>query len=327
MANGVLIVAEHRDGKLKKITYELLNTGAKIATSLGVPLEAAVLGESVSEIAGSIKQFGASRIYTAESPLLSDYTPEGYKTVLKGIIENNDIKVVLIGATPTGKDLAPRLAASLKTGLASDCIGLTVSENGRIVFTRPIYAGKAITTMICESDPQMATLRPNVFSSEKPDYAGEGEIVSIEVDIDGIKAKVVEVVKPEVSKLDVTEADIVISGGRAMKDKDNFAIIEEIADLMGAAVGASRAAVDAGWIEHARQVGQTGKTVSPKLYIACGISGAIQHLAGMLSSKCIVAINKDPDAAIFKVADYGIVGDIYEILPLLKEELVKLRKD
>jgi len=327
MSNGVLIIAEHKDGKLKKTTYELLNTGAKLASSFGVPLEAAVLGDNLSEMTESIKQFGASKIYSIESPDLKDYTPEGYRSVLKKIVQENSNKVILLGSTPQGKDLAPRLASSLGVGLATDCIGLEVGDDGRIIFTRPIYAGKAVTTMVCESDPQVATLRPNVFSAEKPDFSGEGEVINVPAEIPEIKAKVSEVIKPEVTKLDVVEADVIISGGRALKDKDNFVILDDIADLLGAAVGASRAAVDAGWIEHPHQVGQTGKTVSPKLYIACGISGAIQHLAGMLSSKCIVAINKDPDAAIFKVADYGIVGDIYEILPKLKEELVKFKKD
>ncbi|MBU1627268.1 electron transfer flavoprotein subunit alpha/FixB family protein, partial [bacterium] len=174
MANGILIIAEHRDGKLKKSTYELLNSGAKIASALTVPLEAAVLGENISELVGSIRQFGASKIYSVESSQLKDFTPEGYKTVLKKIIEENNNKVVLIGATPVGKDLAPRLSASLGVGYATDCIGLTLNDNGRLTFTRPIYAGKAITTMTCESDPQIATLRPNVFSAEKPDFSGPG---------------------------------------------------------------------------------------------------------------------------------------------------------
>lgn len=234
-------------------------------------------------------------------------------------------KAVLLGHTAVGKDLAPRLSESLGSGLVSDCVDMEI-EDHNILFAKPIYAGKAISKLGCTEESMiMATLRPNVFPQSDGIRPGKGKCIHVEVssDVQSLKSIIREVIKRVTGKVELTEADIIISGGRGMKGPENYKILEELADTMGAAVGASRAAVDAGWREQSYQVGQTGKTVSPTLYIACGISGAIQHLAGMSSSKYIVAINKDPEANIFKVADYGIVGDLFEVVPLLNEEMKK----
>jgi electron transfer flavoprotein alpha subunit len=234
--------------------------------------------------------------------------------------------LVLLGATTTGKDLAPRLAARLAVGLASDCTGFAV-ENGQLRITRPIYAGKAIATVEETQKPYMVTARPNVFAAPEPDTSLKATTETIPGDTGEIRAKVVEMIKEAGERVELTEADIVVSGGRGLKAPENFAMIEELAKVLGAAVGASRAAVDAGWKDHSYQVGQTGKVVTPTLYIACGISGAIQHLAGMKTSKYIVAVNKDPDAPIFKVADYGIVADVFRVVPVLTEEFKKMKAE
>ncbi|MFQ6059385.1 MAG: electron transfer flavoprotein subunit alpha/FixB family protein [Anaerolineae bacterium] len=320
---NVLVIAEERDGVLKKVTYEMLGEGKRIAEQLGGTVEAAVLGSGVAGLAEPLAHYGADKVYVADSPALANY-PEGHANVLADIVQRADPAVIFMSASFRGRDLAPRLAAKLGVGLASDCISFEVEGDGRLRITRPIYAGKAIAKVVERTRPQMATVRPNIFPVPQPDTSRRAEIEEVEAKVRDIRAIVKEVVKTTTGRVELTEADIIVSGGRGMGGPENYAVIEELADVLGAAVGASRAAVDAGWRPHSDQVGQTGKTVSPTLYIACGISGAIQHLAGMKTSKYIVAINKDPEAPIFKVADYGIVADLFKVVPILTEEFKKL---
>lgn len=326
MSNDVLIVAEIRDGALKKINLEMLGEGKNIADELGGAVMAVVLGEEVGEFIEPLGHYGAHRVYVAADTRLASYTAEGYTNVLTTLIKEMDPAVVLMGATTQGKDLAPRLAARLGVGLASDCTGFAV-QNGDLLITRPIYAGKAIATVKEATRPYMATVRPSVFAAPEPDSSRAAQVEDVPADPGDIRAKVIELIKEAGERIELTEADIVVSGGRGLKAPENFALIEGLADVLGAAVGASRAAVDAGWKDHSYQVGQTGKVVTPTLYIACGISGAIQHLAGMKTSKYILAINKDPDAPIFKVADYGIVADLFKVVPVLTEEFKKMKAE
>ncbi len=326
MSNDVLVVAEIRDGAPKKISFEMLGEGQTIADQLGGGVHAVALGHGIADVAPTLAQYGAQKIYVADDPGLADYTAEGYTNVLANLIKQTEPALVLLGATTTGKDLAPRLAARLAVGLASDCTGFAWQDE-QLLFTRPIYAGKAIATVKEEVRPFMATIRPNIFPAPEPDASLKATVENIPADAGEIRAKVVEMIKEAGDRIELTEADIVVSGGRGLKAPENFALIKELAGVLGAAVGASRAAVDAGWKDHSYQVGQTGKVVTPTLYIACGISGAIQHLAGMKTSKYIVAVNKDPEAPIFKVADYGIVGDLFKVVPVLVEEFGKMKAE
>jgi len=324
MSNDVLVVAEVREGELKKVTLEMIGQGAEIAQELGGTVNVVLMGSGVSPLVDSIGHYGLQKVYLADDPALENYTAEGYTKVLTDLLKETDPAVVLLAASTRGKDLAPRVAARLAVGLASDCTGIEV-QDGRLLITRPIYAGKAIAKVTEETRPQMATVRPNIFPAAQIDTSSAAETVNLSVDIGDVRAKVIGLLKEAGERVELTEADIVVSGGRGMKGPENFALLEELADALGAAVGASRAAVDAGWRDHSHQVGQTGKVVTPTLYIACGISGAIQHLAGMKTSKYIVAINKDPEAPIFKVADYGIVADLFKAVPVLTEEFKKMK--
>jgi electron transfer flavoprotein alpha subunit len=326
MSNNVLVVAEAQDGALKKIGFELIGEGKRIADKMGGRVEAVVLGHDVADILGPLGHHGAEKVYVADDPVLANYTAEGYASVLARLIKETEPTLVLIGATTQGKDLAPRLAARLAVGLASDCTGFEV-QDGEFYITRPIYAGKAIATVTQATRPYMATVRPNIFAPPEPDTSHDAAVENIPADIGDIRANVVDMMKEAGERIELTEAGIIVSGGRGLKAPENFTLMEELAEVLGAAVGASRAAVDAGWKEHSYQVGQTGKVVTPTLYIACGISGAIQHLAGMKTSKYIVAVNKDPDAPIFKVADYGIVGDLFKVVPVLIEEFKKMKAE
>jgi electron transfer flavoprotein alpha subunit len=320
MPGNVLIVAEHRDGDLKKVTFEMLGEGSRIAEKLGGAVEAALLGSAVSGLADALAHYGAAKVYLADDLSLEKYSGEGYTTVLARLIRKAEPVVVLLGATNQGKDLAPRVAARLGLGLASDCTAFDVTASGRLVITRPVYGGRAIATVVEKTTPQMATVRPNVTAPLEPDALKTAPVEKLAVEIGNIRAKVIDLIQEsDQQQAGLAEAEIIVSGGRGLKGPENFCLLEELADVLGAAVGASRAAVDAGWIGHSHQVGQTGRTVTPNLYIACGISGAVQHLAGMKTAKCIVAINKDPDAPIFRVADYGIVGDLFEVVPTLTE--------
>ena len=326
MAQGVMIIAEQRDGDIRKISYELVSEGRRLANSLGQELTALLLGSNIKDKAASLGHYGADKVLVADSPLLEKYTTEAYVSVIAEAVKANDPDILLLGASAQGKDLAARLSARLGSGLAQDCILFNI-EDGKLTATRPIYAGKVYAkTTFSDSRPQMATARPNVMAMNEPDESKSAEISDVPVTLDesAIRAKVVDVMKDESGKVDLTEADKIVSGGRGMKGPEGYSVLEELADVIGATVGASRSAVDAGWRPHSDQVGQTGKVVSPNLYIACGISGAIQHLAGMATSKVIVAINKDPDAPIFQKADYGIVDDLFKVVPVLTEEAKKI---
>lgn len=326
MAQGVMIIAEERNGEIRKISYELTSEGRRLADTLGQSLTAVLLGSNIKEKAPTLGHYGADRVLVADDPRLEKYTTDAYVSVIAELVKASDPAILLLGASFQGKDLAARLSARLGVGLAQDCTLFTI-EDGNLTALRPIYAGKAYAKLsFNESWPQMATARPNVMAINEPDESRSAEIVDAAFSLDdsAIKTKVADVLKDESGKVDLTEADKIVSGGRGMKGPENYTILEALAEAIGATVGASRSAVDAGWRPHTDQVGQTGKVVSPNLYIACGISGAIQHLAGMSTSKVIVAINKDPDAPIFQKADYGIVDDLFTIVPILTEEVKKI---
>ena len=320
----ILVFIEVREGKIKKSSLEALSEAKRRAEDLKTEVAAVLIGHNVENLASEVFPFGASKVYVLENSLLRNYSAAGYAHALHSLAEETKPAAILFSASSLGKDFAPRLAAKLGVSMASDCTK-TVCRDGKLEVSRPIFAGKVFVTFTLRSSTQIVTLRPNVFPLMEPG-AKEGEVVKKEVVIpeDQVKAQVVEILKEEGAEIDVTEAEIVVSGGRGMKGPENFDLLRELTSLLPqSAVGSSRSAVDAGWIDHQHQVGQTGKTVSPNLYMAIGISGAIQHLAGMSSSKYIVAVNKDPEASIFKVADFGIVGDLFQVIPHLKEELEK----
>ena len=326
MAKGIWVFAEIKEGNVRKITFELLSQGRKMAEKLGEELVAVILGSGVEGLTGRLAEY-ADKVFWVDDPALSQYTTDAYATVLTNILKEHQPSIFLCGATVMGKDLSPRVATRLQTGLATDCTALSIGGGGLLVAKRPVYAGKAYIEVVCPtSRPQIASVRPNVLEMLASDGAKKGTVARIDAKIEAasLRTAVVEVVKAAGAKVDLTEANIIVSGGRGMKGPENFKVLEELAEVLHATVGASRAAVDSGWREHGDQVGQTGKVVTPNLYIACGISGAIQHLAGMGSSKIIVAINKDPDAPIFQKADYGIVEDLFKVVPVLKEEFKKL---
>jgi len=312
---SIVTFAEVRDGKVRRPTHEAISEARRIADSLTARVVTVLVGSSVETLAEELGQYGADKVWVFDDPALKDYATESYARAVAKAIEDEKPSVILIPFTATGKDLAPRVAAKVGAGLVSDVVGLSVKD-GRLTARRPQYSGKAYATVTWDGEPQMATLRPNVFPLGAPDAARKAEVLKGQVDTAG-RARVTAVSASAVAKVELGEAQIIVSGGRGLKGPEHFPLVTALGEAFGAAVGASRAVVDAGWVDHQLQVGQTGKTVSPTLYIACGISGAIQHLAGMSSSKWIVAINKDPDAPIFKVANYGIVGDAFEILPKL----------
>jgi electron transfer flavoprotein alpha subunit len=325
MAQGVWTVAEQRDGEIRKITYEIISEGRRLADALGQDLTVLLLGSDIKEKAAALGNYGADKVLVADDPRLAVYTTDAYASVISELVKADDPAILLLGASAEGKDLSSRLSGKLGVGMAQDCTVFKV-EDGNLVATRPIYAGKAYARVTFENSwPQMATARPKVMDINEPDTSKSAEVLDATFSLDdaALKTKVVDSLKDESGKVDLTEADKIVSGGRGMKGPENYKILEDLADLIGATVGASRSAVDAGWRPHSDQVGQTGKVVSPGLYIACGISGAIQHLAGMSTSKVIVAINKDPDAPIFQKADYGVVGDLFDVVPALNEEVKK----
>lgn len=309
----ILIYAEHREGALRKITFENIT----LAKQLGQPFEVAVIGGK-EEFKADLEKYGADKVVFYNNTNLSDYSPDGYAKILAQAVQSRGADVLLMGATSTGKDLGPRVSSRLNAAMATDCTSVEV-EGDNLKLVRPMYAGKVLATIRLQSAIKVVTVRPNVYPAAEAPVQAETE--SNDAEVTDFKTVVAEIVSGARGKLDVTEADIIVSGGRGMKGPENWPMIEELAGLLGAANGASRAAVDAGWRSHDEQVGQTGKTVSPSLYIAVGISGAIQHLAGMSSSKYIVAINKDADAPIFKVADYGIVADLFDVIPRMIEEI------
>jgi electron transfer flavoprotein alpha subunit len=311
-----LTFAEQRDGKLRRPSLEAVSEARRLAGP-GGRVESILVGSGIAALAQELATYGADAVHVFDQPELAHYATEPFARAIAQVATEQKAGVLLIPFTALGKDVAPRVSARLGAGLASDCVGLTV-QDGRLTARRPMYAGKAYATVRFEGDLQVATLRSNVFALGTPDASRQAEVVSRTVDASS-RAKVVEVNATASGKVELTEAQIIVSGGRGLKGPENFHLVEELAGVLGAAVGASRAIVDAGWVDHHYQVGQTGKTVSPSLYVAAGISGAIQHLAGMSSSKVIVAINKDADAPIFKVANYGLLGDVLEILPKLTE--------
>ncbi len=327
MGKKIIVFAEQRDGQLKRSSIETLSEGKRIRDSIQGTLTAIIMGQGIESLAKEVSNYEADKIILCDHELLKDYSPDGYAAVLLEIAQKEQSTCFLLPGTAMGKDLAPRIAAGLETGLASDCIKLIVSNQNNIKAVRPIYLGKIQATVsVPPPHPALFTLRPNIFSTLEPVEGRSPKIENFSPSLtaDSFKAKVVDLLKEEGGTIDVTEADVIIAGGRAMKGPEGFKILEELAGCFKGSVGASRAAVDAGWIDHQHQVGQTGKVVNPNLYIACGISGAIQHLAGMSSSKYIVAINKDPEAPIFKVANYGIVGNLFEVVPILTQEIKKI---
>jgi electron transfer flavoprotein alpha subunit len=316
---GVLIVCELQNGKIKKTSREALTIGRKIAEAAGGELAAFTAGSGAAGAAEEAGKFGAKKLYAVTDAQLDVYTTEPYTAALKQVLDQAQPSVVLFGGTSNGRDLAPRIAARVNAGVASDVDRLEWTD-GKLRARRPVYSGKAFATVDVVSTPAMATTRPNAFPPEETG-AGAAEVVNVSYQPAESKSKLIETKTPEAGELSIAEADIIVSGGRGLKEAANFSYIRDLAHAIGGAVGASRATVDAGWIDHQHQVGQTGRVVSPNLYIAAGISGAIQHLAGMSSSKHIVAINKDPEAPIFRVADLGVVGDLFQIVPALTEEV------
>lgn len=318
MPNGVIAIAEQRDGKFRKVTYEVISEGRRLADSLGTELAAVVLGSGVEAAAGELGTYGADKVLVVDQPALAEMTTDAYTNVIAEIAGKETAEVIVLGASSQGKDLAARLAARLDASLAMDCVAVQAAD-GNVVATRPMYGGKVLAEVSLGGSPKIIATRPNAIRIDENPKDGTLEKLTIDPGVN--RLRFVEK-KLETEKVELTEADVIVSGGRGMGGSD-YTIVEGLAEVLGAAVGASRSAVDEGWRPHSDQVGQTGKTVSPNLYIACGISGAIQHLAGMSSSKVIVAINKDPEAPIFSKADYGIVGDLFEIIPLIAEEIKK----
>ena len=322
-------VETKEDGSAKNVGLELLSPGRDLADKQGGRLVAIVIGSGVEQAVSDASAHGADQVIVVDSPEFKDYTTDAYTAAMYYLIDKYGPTTLLIGATPDGRDMGPRLACRIKTGLTADCTGLDIDpESGNVAWTRPAFGGNLMATILCpDHRPQIGTVRPGVFKKSAP-AEPKAEIIREEFHVapEQIRTELLEVIREAAGELvDLEGADIIVSGGRGVGGPEGFAPVKALADVLGATVGASRAAVDSGWISHAHQVGQTGKTVAPKLYIACGISGAIQHLAGMSGSDCIVAINKDPDAPIFDVADYGIVGNLFEVLPALTEEIKKLK--
>ncbi|MGY0372210.1 electron transfer flavoprotein subunit alpha/FixB family protein [Clostridium sp. JNZ J1-5] len=320
---GVWVFAEQRDGELQKVALELLGKGREIADKLGVELTAVLLGNKIDNIAKELLAYGADKVIYAEDERLAHVTTDAYTKVICDLVNEKKPEVMFIGASFLGRDLGPRIAGRLGTGLTADCTGLDVEEGtGHLLMTRPAFGGNLMATIMCtEHRPQMSTVRPGVFDKLAKDESKVSEAkiekVTPVLEAADLRIKVVEAVKIAKEVADIGEAEVLVSGGRGVGSKENFALLQELADALGGTVAGSRAAVENGWIDHALQVGQTGKTVRPKLYIAVGISGAIQHLAGMQDSDYIIAINKDADASIMHVADLGLVGDFTKIIPEL----------
>ncbi|MFC1903835.1 FAD-binding protein [Chloroflexota bacterium] len=321
---GIWVFAEQHHGKLKGVAYELLAKGRELADTLQTDLSAVCFGHEISEI-NQLIAHGADKIYLVDSPELANNQEDLYTRQLIELIQQRKPEIVLAGATSLGRAFIPRVAAILKTGLTADCTGLDIDTENRLLRqTRPTFGGNIMAMIICQAKrPQMSTVRPRVFKKNTPDATRKGQIIKVDFDRERItsRTRLLNFVEDLTERVKIEEADIIVSGGRGLGKAENFKILEELAKAMGAAVGASRAAVDEGWIPYSHQVGQTGKTVCPKLYIACGISGAVQHLAGMQTSDVIVAINDNPDAPIFEVANYGIVGDLFKVVPMLTEKL------
>jgi electron transfer flavoprotein alpha subunit len=320
---GIWFFAESRDGQLSSVALEMLNGALKLKKSLGEEVSGIILGNNVTGLAEELGKRGADKVYVIDDPALDYFQEEPYAFAMAQLIEKYTPNIVIAGATMMGRAFIPMVAAIVKTGLTADCTGIDIDEETKLLLqTRPTFGGNLMAKIICKNHrPQMATIRPKVFD-DAPLMSGKTEVVVEELDKSKIENKVTFCGREKIDNIvDLQESEVIVSGGRGLKDPKNFAIIKELADALGGAVGASRAAVDSGWMPYPHQVGQTGKTVKPKIYIACGISGAIQHLAGMQTSDYIIAINKDPDAPIFKVANLGIVGDVFEVVPALIKKI------
>ena len=321
---GIWVFAEQRHGELQKVSLEILGESRRLANELGVKLTAVLLGNNIGHLANKLGEYGADEVLVADHAELENYTTDGYTKVLCDLVNDKKPGIFFIGATFIGRDLGPRVAARLRTGLTADCTSLAVEvENGALLATRPAFGGNIMATIACpDHRPQMATVRPGVFSrlTEK-NYDFTVENVEVKLEASDIRTTILEIVKANKEVVDISEAKVIVSGGRGVGFKENFTLLQELADAFGGVVGGSRGAVDKGWIERDYQVGQTGKTVRPSIYIACGISGAIQHVAGMQESDMIIAINKDETAPIMKVADYAIVGDLNKVIPEMISEL------
>ena len=325
MSKNLWVYLETDEGNAKNVGYELLNPGRLMADKLGEALVAVVMGENVEDVAKEAIAYGADQVLLVQGPEYRNYNTDAATYAMCQLIEKYQPSIVLYGATNNGRDLGPRVACTLKTGLTADCTGLDIDDETKLLMsTRPTFGGNLMATIACpDHRPQMSTVRPGVFKKPLKDDSRTGEIVTEELHLDPalIRVHLVERIKEVAEAVNLEEAEIIVSGGRGVKGPEGFQLIQELADVLGGTVGASRAAVDAGWIPHAHQVGQTGKTVAPKIYIACGISGAIQHLAGMSGSDTVIAINKDENAPIFEAADYGIVGDLFQVIPALIAEI------
>ncbi|MDQ0197062.1 electron transfer flavoprotein subunit alpha/FixB family protein [Neobacillus ginsengisoli] len=322
MSRKVLVLGEVREGSLRNVSFEAIAAGKTVAE--GGEVVGVLVGQTVSALGAELIQYGADRVVVVEDEKLTQYTSDGFSQALLAVIDQENPEGLVLGHTALGKDLSPRIAGKLSSGLISDATAVE-SAGGNIVFTRPIYSGKAFEKKIVTDGLIFATVRPNNIAPLQKDESKTGEVTSLSVEIKDLRAIIKEVVRKASEGVDLSEAKVVISGGRGVKSAEGFEPLKELAQVLGGAVGASRGACDADYCDYSLQIGQTGKVVTPDLYIACGISGAIQHLAGMSNSKVIVAINKDPEANIFKVADYGIVGDLFEVVPLLTEEFKKLK--
>jgi electron transfer flavoprotein alpha subunit len=322
MSRKVIVLAEVRDGSLRNVSFESIAAAKTVAE--GGEVVGVLVGSSVSALGAELIQNGADRVVVVENEKLNLYTSDGYAQALLAVLDQEKPEGLVLGHTSLGKDLSPRIAGKLASGLISDATAVEVA-GGNVVFTRPIYSGKAFEKKIVTDGLIFATVRPNNIAPLEKDESRTGEVSALSVDIKDLRAIIKDVVRKASEGVDLSEAKVVISGGRGVKSANGFEPLKELAKVLGGAVGASRGACDADYCDYSLQIGQTGKVVTPDLYIACGISGAIQHLAGMSNSKVIVAINKDPEANIFKVADYGIVGDLFEVVPLLTEEFKKLK--
>ena len=324
--NGVWVFAEQREGHLEKVSLELLGEGRKIADKLGVKLTALLLGSGIKDLGKGLRNHGADEVLVVDNKELEHYTTDGYTKVICDLVNKRKPGILFIGATFIGRDLGPRVAARLETGLTADCTSLDVDiTNGNLLATRPAFGGNLMATIVCpDHRPQMATVRPGVF--EKLEEEGGVEEIPVNLSSEDIRTKVLEIVKENKEIVDISEANFIVAGGRGMGSQENFKLLYELAEALGGVVAASRAAVDKGWLDKAYQVGQTGKTVRPNIYIACGISGAIQHVAGMQDSDLIIAVNKDESAPIMKIADYGIVGDIVKVIPQMIAEVNAIKE-
>jgi electron transfer flavoprotein alpha subunit len=322
MARKVLVLGEVRDGSLRNVSFEAIAAGKTV--SEGGEVVGVLIGKSVSALGQEMIQYGADKVVVVEDDKLEQYTSDGYSQAILSVIDEEKPEGIIFGHTALGKDLSPKVASKLSSGLISDATDLE-EAGGNLVFTRPIYSGKAFEKKIVTDGVIFATIRPNNIEPLAKDESRTGEVSSLSVEIKDLRTIIKEVVRKASEGVDLSEAKVIIAGGRGVKSEDGFNPLQELADVLGGAVGASRGACDADYCDYSLQIGQTGKVVTPDLYIACGISGAIQHLAGMSNSKVIVAINKDPEANIFNVADYGIVGDLFEVVPMLTEEFKKLK--